>query len=209
MVRIILLLAASVMAQQVYENAAFNTRYESSPGWALSEPKVGSETITATATRIGLQPFYLSFNRHNTDTEALFFRSAFATEVIITASKSRSAKNEGDVPTFIADTTIVGVRHLMGGANAGTLGTRDQLYLFFASSQGGFSQTGLVFSSADDLTTNFQHYLLAWQGASYRFATSVAKTTAKPRMTAPAGIYDFLGRRNEDSRKSYFWIYIR
>ncbi len=197
MMKIILALAVSAMAQQVYKNDNLNTKYTTPAGWAFEEPDTTSYgEVRIRPTRPGLNPIFLQLAITKTASagEGFYYPQAacfLAMKFFYTFYTSAQAP----ILTAVQDTIISGV-HL----SSIILKQLDQgkMIIVRSASNRVYNQTIELVTSITDYQTNSSLYEANWANTEFLSLTAptkVASTLGRPQGEIRKELADLLGRR--------------
>ena len=158
MLRVVLLFAATAMAQQTYENRFLNTIYTTPAGWALEVPDTTDGVVTLKATRVGLAPVVMRASRLGSN-EAGFLSPS--SEVFYRLHRLYNATTSTKAPTltFVQD-TVIGSLHY-ASITAKQI-DEDLVVVESAVSNQNYLHTFIYVTTLSDQQTNSALYAENW-----------------------------------------------
>lgn len=195
MLRIILVLAASVMAQ-TYENKALNAKYVPPAGWVY-EKTTSQGVDIITPNRVGLNPTFIEivFERHQTSGEAYPTPPGYAFWQFTNFFKNTSASTKTPTVKSMNDTVIGAIHYAHIEAVQADLGLAIMIY---AAANQTYSMHFAVVTSEQDYRVNGDKYFDNWLGMSFINligAPAKVAATRKPEAQIKRELADALGRR--------------
>jgi hypothetical protein len=196
MLKVVLLLAASALAQQTYENRFLNTIYTAPAGWALEVPDTSAfGEVTLKATRVGLAPVIMRAAKL-TNNEAGYLSASSETFYRLHRLYNGTTSTQAPVLTFIQDTTMGSLHYASIVAKQVDL---NIAIVEYAVSNQNYLHTFIYTTTLQDYTTNGALYAENW--LKFLFISLDGAPTLKmssggmgSQVASNAAFFDLLGR---------------
>jgi hypothetical protein len=189
------MMICSAAGAQVYTNAAVNAKYTPPAGWVMDPPLTSpSGTVQIKATRVGLQPVYINFDKHALPSEAFLYRAYFSFFQMTSFYKAGSTSTTSPSLNEIGDTTIGVAKHSFF-----TLTQADQnvTLVVFTSSYQTYTQSLSFITTPIDYRTNANLYFANWMNTEYLSLAPVATRSVPGQRESKVMLFDLLGRERK------------
>jgi hypothetical protein len=196
----LIFLSTHAIAQQVYESAQYNAKYETPAGWVLPTPDTTiNGDVLLKPNRVGLNPGLLEirFFAHATAPEAFQYPSSNGFFQANNFMKvTRTVSTQAPIIYNIQDTTDPAIHYcyiLLKQVDQGVI------MAYFAESNRLWSHSFKLITTISDWNVNESLYMANWSGI--RFISVTGPVTKVSAMTAPKinpmrrELFDLLGRQ--------------
>jgi len=174
MIKWILLLAAGAMAQQVYDNPSLNAHYETPAGWTMEKPDTSYGVVHIRATRVGLKPVDIWFEKYSITPEAFLDRQSLCFSAMVDFYKRCSSSTIAPIIPYMSDTTF------SSGVGSSGFNMRhialDKHLVCYATSFKFYTQEFCYETTMSDFDTSHDLYAANWLKTNF---ISTALTTTK------------------------------
>lgn len=194
--RWVLFLIGSAIAQQSYENASLNSRFEAPAGWAMEKPDTNFFGVHFQVTRVGLKPVNIYFEKYDNALEAYQDRQSFLFFKMTDFYNRCASNTTAPIVPYMLDTLFNSGISYSGFTMRHV--ALDKHLVCYTNSFKVYIQGFCYETSISDYDTNRDLYVKNWQGASYiNLSTTTTKIAAplKSQANEKQVFIDALGRK--------------
>lgn len=195
MIKYILAICSIGFAQQTYNSTAYNTVFQTPPGWVMGIPDTSFGVISLQVTRVGLQPVTMRLSRLLSNEAG---NLAPGDETFFRLYKVFTVVNSTQAPVLnsIVD-TIIGTLHYTGIITKQI--DQNLVMVEWAVSNQSYLHTFIYSTTLSDFNTNSQLYLDPWNAFLFISlngpAAKISSVGVKNQSLQNSELFDLLGRK--------------